>query len=179
MLAHLKVVSGNGVPHPLRPMFLLRLHGIDGVRHSALGDRIGENALLLLCIIQTKSGTDVEILEGVDIDVGIAEHAPITVAIVGITLQSCHGVFAVRITTHRTCIVATDSTDRDGWVELQHILQESSRCLHFAGAVDREVLADGDDVSVAQLQQFVVRIHAGRKTLEVGVLDDTVILIIS
>ena len=41
------------------------------------------------------------------------------------------------------------------------------------------MLADGHDVLVTNLQQFIIRIDTGAQTGEVGMLDDTVVLIIA
>ena len=64
-------------------------------------------------------------------------------------------------------------------LRLQNILQKSTGGLHFASSVDGEVLAHGHDVPVTNLEQFVIGIHASRKTLEVRHLDDSFILIIA
>ena len=64
-------------------------------------------------------------------------------------------------------------------VELQHILQESARSLKLVGAVDGEVLTHGHDLAVTDVQQLVCRVHTGRKTLEVRLLDDTLVLVVT
>ena len=69
--------------------------------------------------------------------------------------------------------------DRDGGIELEHILQKSAWSLHLAGAVDCEVLTDSDEIALAYLNEFVVGVHAGRETLEVALLDDAFIFIIT
>jgi hypothetical protein len=49
-------------------VFLFWFNSIGRVGHSAFGNGVGEDALLLLCIVETESALDVEVLEGVDVD---------------------------------------------------------------------------------------------------------------
>ena len=179
VLTSLEAVAGHGVPHPLRPVLLLGLDSIGGVGHGAFGDRIGEDALLLLSVVETEGALDVEVLEGVDVDEGIAEHAPVCVAIVCIARKACQRVFAVGIAADGTCEAAIGSIDGQRGIELKDVLEESARSLHLAGAVDGEVLAYGDDVAVVNLQELVVAVHAGREAAEIGVLDDAEVLVVA
>ena len=152
VLACLEAVAGHGVPHPLCPVLLLGLDGIGGVGHGAFGDRIGEDALLFLSVVEAEGALDVEVLEWIDVDERIAEHAPVCVAIVGIARQACQRVLAVGIAADRTCEAAIGGIYGERGIELKDVLEESARSLHLAGAVDGEVLAHGDDVAVVNLQ---------------------------
>ena len=111
MLALLEIVGGNGIPHPLRPVLLLGFHAVDGVGHGSLSDGVLEDALLFLCVVETKGGFDVEALEGVDVQVGIAEHAPVGVTVIAVAVQTGHGVLAVGIAAHGTCVVSAGGVD--------------------------------------------------------------------
>lgn len=167
MFANLQVVGGNGVPHPLGPVLLLAFYGIDGVGDRTLCDRIGEDTLFLLTVVQTEGRTDMEVLQRIDVDIGIAKQAPVGVTVVGITVETCHWVLAVGITTYGTGIVTVDGADGQRGVELQHILEETARGSHLAGAVKGEVLTYGNHVEVLDLQQFEFGIHTSRDTVEV------------
>ena len=179
VLALLEVVSGNEVPHPLRPVLLLGLHGILRTSHGTFRNRIGEDALLLLRVVQTEGSLDVQVLQGVDVDIGITEHTPVGVAVVLVTLQTSQRVLTVGVAAYRTGKLAGGGIDGQRGVELQHVLQEAARGLHLTGAVDGEVLTDGHDVAVLDLHQLVLSVHTTREALEVGVLDDTLVLIVS
>ena len=65
VLTHLQVVGSHGVPHPFRPMLLLRFNGVGALSHVALGNGIGEETLHFLTVIQAERGAQVEVLEGV------------------------------------------------------------------------------------------------------------------
>ena len=86
MFAHLEIVGGNGIPHPFRPMFLLSFHTVDGVGYGALSNGILEDALLLLGIVETEGCLDIEVLERIDVQIGIAKHAPVGVAVVAVAV---------------------------------------------------------------------------------------------
>ena len=102
MLAFLQVIGHNGIPHPFGPVLLLRLHGVLVIRHRALGNRIGEDTLAFLGIVDTCRGADMKTLHRVDIDEGVSEDTPVYIFIVFIAVEPCQRVFTVRITAYRT-----------------------------------------------------------------------------
>ena len=108
VFANLQVIGGDGIPHPLGPVLLLGLHTIDGVGHGAFCNRIGEDALLFLCVVKSERRFDIEVLDRIDVDVCITEGAPIDITVVTVAIQTCHGILAVGVASHRPGIVAVD-----------------------------------------------------------------------
>ena len=179
MVARFKVVGRDRVPHPLEPVLLLGLHGVGRIGHRTFRHRIGEDALLLLGIVQAEGRLEIQALHRVDVQIGVTEHSPVVIAVVRIAGQAGERVLAVGIAANGTGEFTLGGIDGNGRVELEHILQESAGCLHLAGAVQGEVLADGEDVLVPDLEELVIRVDTGGKTGEVRMLDDTVILVIA
>lgn len=64
-------------------------------------------------------------------------------------------------------------------VELQHVLEETARSLYLTGTVQGEVLTNGDDIQILYLQQLILCVDTGRDTVEVGLLDDTLVAIVT
>ena len=122
MLAHLEVIGGDQVPHPLGPVLLLSLHGIGRVGHRTLCNGIGEDTLLFLGIVKTEGGLDIKILDWVDVHIDISEGTPIGIAVVAVAIQSCDRILTVGIATYRTGVFAIGSIDRERGVKLQHVL---------------------------------------------------------
>ena len=122
MLAHLQVIGGDQVPHPLGPVLLLSLHGIGRVGHRTLCYGIGEDTLLFLGIVKTEGSLDIEVLDRVDVHIDITEGTPVGITVVAVTIQSCYRILTVGIATYRTGIFAIGSIDRERGVELQHVL---------------------------------------------------------
>ena len=58
---------------------------------------------------------------------------------------------------------------------LEHIAEESTRSLHLRSAVQREVLADGEDVA----DELVISVYTCREAFKVSSVYDTEILIVS
>ncbi len=174
VFAEVDVVAGHKVPHPAGPVLLLRLHGVGGVGHSAFGHRIGENALLLLRVVEAECGLDVESLEGVDIDICVAEESPVFVAVVFVAFETGQRVLAVGVAADRPGELAGGGVDRQRGIELQHILEESAGGLQLVGAVEGEMLTDGKDGEGLELG-----VDSCRETLEVGILDDTEVFVVA
>ena len=156
-------------------MLLLSLNRIGLVGNVAFGYRICEDALLLLRIVETEGRAEVESLEEVEVDVGIAKGTPVGVAVVSVALKHCNWVGAVGIATHRSGIATVCGVYRQRGVELQHILEETSRGSNLGCTVEGEVLANGELV----VQELVLGVETGRETLKVACLDDTHILVIA
>ena len=167
MLALLQVIGGNSIPHPLCPMLLLCLNSICRIGNGTLGNWIGKDTLLLLTIIETKGCLHIEVLERINIHISIAEHTPISIAVIAIAVETCQRVLTIRVTAHRTRIIAIDSANRQRRIELKNILKKTARCLHLTGAVDGEMLANCDNMVLADLQQLILTIHTSRETVEV------------
>ena len=53
MLANLKVISGNSVPHPAHGVLLFTFYGRVGTHHLTILNGIGKEALLFLSIVHT------------------------------------------------------------------------------------------------------------------------------
>ena len=160
-------------------MLLLAFHGIGRVGHGTFRYGIGEDALLFLGIVDTKGGLDVEAFERVDVQESVTKHSPVGVTVVGVAFEAGEGVLAVGVAAYRTGELTVGGVNGDGRVELEHVLQESAGSLHFGGAVHGEVFADGHNVTVANFQELVVRVDTGAQTGEVGVFDNTVVLIVT
>ena len=175
VFANFQIVGSDGIPHPFRPVFLLGFYGILIICHITFGDRVGEDALWFLCIIQSEGRAYIESFEGIEVDVSITKHTPVSIAIIRVTIQSCHRVFAVRVSTYRTGIFSIDIINRQWGIELQYILQESAWCLYFRSTVQGEMFSYGQEFA----NQVVIRVHTGRETFEVAVLDDAYILIVT
>ena len=113
MFPSLEVIGRNGIPHPFRPVFLLRLDGVLGIGHVSFRDRIGEETLLLLSIVQTESRAEIEAFEEMEIDVGITEGTPVDVPVVAVAVEARDRVLTVGIAAYRTCVVAFFRVDRE------------------------------------------------------------------
>ena len=111
MLTNLQIVACHGVPHPFGPVFLLGFYTVCGGGYCAFGDGVLEDTLLFLGIVESEGGAYIQILDGVYVDEGIAEHTPVGVAVVAVTVQACQGVLTVGITAYRTGILATGGID--------------------------------------------------------------------
>ena len=118
MFADFQIVGSDGIPHPFRPVFLLGFYGILIICHIAFGDGVGEDALWFLCIIQSEGGADIESFEGVEVDVGITKHTPVSIAIIRVTVQSRYRVLTVGISAYRTCIFSIDVVNGQWGIEL-------------------------------------------------------------
>ena len=173
--AEVYVVVSHEVPHPAGPVLLLGFDSVGGVGHVAFGDGIGEDALLLLGVVEAEGGADVEALEGVDVEVSITEQAPVGVAVVLVALQACQRVLAVGIAAHGAGKFAGGGVHRQRGVELQHVFEEAAGGLHFGGAVDGEVFAEGHHL----VEKVVLGVHTSGEAFEVGVLDDTHVLVVA
>ena len=103
-------------------MLLLGLYGIGGIGHCSFRNRIGEDALLLLGIVDTEGGLDVQILKRVDVEEHVAEGTPVTVTVVAVAVETGHRVLTVGIAAYRSGILAIRSIDGQRGIELQHIL---------------------------------------------------------
>ena len=58
---------------------------------------------------------------------------------------------------------------------LEHIAEESTRSLHLRSAVQREVLADGENIA----DELVISVYTCREAFKVSSVYDTEILIVS
>ena len=82
VLAYLKVVGGNGIPHPAHGMLLLALHGRVGALHLTVLNGVSEEALFLLSIVYTEGCAYHEVLKRSDAEVHIAKSTPLGVLVV-------------------------------------------------------------------------------------------------
>ena len=155
MLTDFQVIGGYGVPHPLHPVLLLGLDGIVAVGHVTVLDRIGEETLLLLCIINTEGGLQRQVLDRLQADEHVAEGTPVGVSVVLDAVEHFYRILTVRIAAGQVGKLAFRIIDRERGVVLQHIAEETARGRNLAGTVQREVLTDGQHVA----KQLVVGIH--------------------
>ena len=80
-------------------MLLLGLDSVCGVGDIAVGDRVCEHALLLLGIVDTRCGTEVEVLGELQVEVDIAEEAPVGVTVVLVAVEHLDRILTVSITS--------------------------------------------------------------------------------
>ena len=177
MLANLQIIGNDGVPHPFRPVLLLSLNGILIVGHHAFGDRIREETLLLLRIVDTCRGTDIQTFDRVDIDEHVSEQTPIGVSVVFVALQNRERILTLRETAGRRslCQIAVGRIDRQQGVVLEHALDVTAGSAYLRSAVKREVLTDSHNI----FQHLIVGVNTRRETVEVRSLDDTVVLVVT
>ena len=157
IFAEVDAVVCHEVPHPACPVFLFGFDGVCGIGHVALSDGIGEEALLLLRVVETEGGAEIEALEWVEVHVGVAEEAPVGVTVVLVSLEAGYRVLAVGITAHGACELALGGVDGERWIGLEHVLQETAGSLYFVGAVEGEVLAYGEYILIG----FELGVDAG------------------
>ena len=160
-------------------MLLLCFYGIGLGGYGSFRNRVSEDTLFLLGIVDTKRCLDIQSLHGIDVQVSIAEQSPVGITVVLVAGKAGKGVLTVGITSHGTCELTAGGIDRDGRIELEYVLQESAGGLHFAGAIQGKMLADGEDIPVTNLKELVVCIDTGTDAGEVGVLDNTVVAVIT
>ena len=177
MLANLQIIGNNSVPHPLRPVLLLCLNGILIVGYYAFGDRIREETLLLLRIVNTCRSTDIQTFDRVDIDEHVSEQTPIGVSVVFVALQNGERILTLREAAGRRSLrqIAVGRIDRQQGVVLEHALNVTAGSAYLRSAVKREVLTDCHDV----VQHLIVGVNTRRETVEVSRLDDTVVLVVT
>ena len=96
VLADLQIIGDNSVPHPLQPMLLLGFNGVLVVGYHTLVDGVGEESLLLLRIVDTRRGADIQTFDGSDVYKYVTEYAPIDVAVILVALQNRQRVLALR-----------------------------------------------------------------------------------
>ena len=177
MFAYLQIIGNDGVPHPFRPMLLLCLYSVLIISHHAFGDRIREETLLLLRIVDTCRGTDIQTFDRVDIDEHVSEQTPIGVSVVFVALQNRERILTLRETAGRRslCQIAVGRIDRQQGVVLEHALNVTAGSAYLRSAVKREVLTDSHNI----FQHLIVGVNTRRETVEVRSLDDTVVLVVT
>ena len=177
MLANLQIIGNNSVPHPLRPVLLLCLNGILIVGYYAFGDRIREETLLLLRIVETCRSTDIQTFDRVDIDEHVSEQTPIGVSVVFVALQNGKRILTLREAAGRRSLrqIAVGRIDRQQGVVLEHALNVTAGSAYLRSAVKREVLTDSHNI----VQHLIVGVNTRRETVEVRSLDDTVVLVVT
>ena len=174
VLLHIEVIGRYGIPHPAHPVLLLCLHGIGRGRYIAFRNRIGEDTLLLLRVVETRRCADMQPFVCLHIHKRISEQAPVGVAVVGIAFDTRHRVLPIRITAHRTRILAIFGIDGQRGIELQGILQDAAGRLYLRGARQREVLTNLYFI----VQERVIGIGTRREAVEVRAFDNAHVLII-
>ena len=56
--------------------------------YCSLGDGVLEDALLLLSVVKSECGLDVEVFDWIDVQVSVTEHTPVCVSVITIAIQS-------------------------------------------------------------------------------------------
>ena len=140
VLAFFYIIGGNGIPHPPHSVLLLALHGRFGAHHLTIGDRIGEETLLLLGVVHTQGGADHEILERRDTQMHIAEHTPLCVLVVFGIINHAQWILTLRVGTEGLGILAVLSINGEVGVKLQGMLQHAAGSIYSLRAVDGKVL---------------------------------------
>ena len=156
-------------------MLLLALHGTLGAHHLTVGNGEGEEALLLLRVVHAEGGAYHEILERSDAQVNVAKRAPLRVFVLLGIVNHAQRVLALGIGAEGLGILAVLGVDGEIGVELQGVLQHSAGSIDALRAVDGEILAD-DHLAVEQL---VVGIGTAGETVEIGVLDGALVVVVA
>ena len=105
----------------------------------------------------------------------ITKHTPLGILIVLCIGNHAQWILALRVGTKSLGILAVFCIDREVRVELQSMLQHTTRSINALCTVDGEVLANGYHI----VNQFIVCIGTTRKTVEPGVLNGTLIIIVT
>ena len=82
MTADFQVIGCDGVPSPTHCVLLLGFYCRIGAHYLTIGNRIGEETLLLLGVVHTQGGADCEVLERSNACMSIAEHTPLCIDVV-------------------------------------------------------------------------------------------------
>ncbi len=106
VLTEVDVIACHEVPHPASPVLLFCFYGVLVVCDVAFGDRVGEYALFFLRVVESERGANVEAFEGGEVDVSVAEQTPVVIAVVFVADEACERVFAVGVSSDRTCELA-------------------------------------------------------------------------
>ena len=158
MFADFQIISSNGIPHPSHGVFLLVLYGTVGTHHLTIGNRIGEETLLFLCVVHTQSGANHKVLKWSNAQMYITKHTPLGILIVLCIGNHAQWILALRVGTKSLGILAVFCIDREVRVELQSMLQHTTRSINALCTVDGEVLANGYHI----VNQFIVCIGTTR-----------------
>ena len=176
MFAYLQFVGGNGVPHPFGEVFLFHFHCVFVAVQKAGVVREREVALVFLCVVQAEGGTDIESFQGVQVDVCVTEDTPVGIAVVAVVVDYTRYVLAVGHGAVGAAPVSSvyraHGNHRKGNHCVAHYITWG---LHFGGTVEGEVFTDGQEITY----YFIIAVDTGGDAVEVGVLYQTVVLIIS
>ena len=124
-------------------------------------------------VVDTEVRTQQQSLYRSDVGIGVTEDTPDLQSVVAVVIEFAERVLTVAHATHRTrerCSILF--VDRHGGRHFQCILQRLA--VHLVAVSDGEVLADGDD-----FVHLVTGVDASRDAFEVGVLQDTVVLLVT
>ena len=124
-------------------------------------------------VVKTEVRADVETLDGLEADVAVAEETPHGEAVVAVLIELAEWVLTVGHTTDR----ATEGhtvllIHRNGRRHLERVLERLA--IHLVAIGKGEVLAHADN-----LIDVVGAVHADSDVLKVGVLQDTVGLLVA
>ena len=140
VFANLQIIGGNGVPHPSHPVLLFTFNGTIGTHHLTIGNRIGEETLLFLCVIHTQSGANHKVLKWSNAQMHITKHTPLGILIVLCIGNHAQWILALRVGTKSLSILAVFCIDGEVGVKLQSVLQHTTRSINTLRTVDGEVL---------------------------------------
>ena len=170
---NLEVVVGCVTPCPTHIVVGSECGAWYVVVHDVRLERVVHRANERMVVVETEIRTEHKALQRFHIYIGIAEHTPYLLCVVAVHVHLAQRVLAVAHTTHRTSeCSAVFFIYRHRRRHLQRILH---RCtIYLLRVSNRSVLA-----YTYNLVHIVCRVESGREVLEVRILQDTIVLLVS
>ena len=168
-----EVVGGGVRPGPLHVVGLRNRSGRCGVVHHVGVPSVGHAVDEACIVVDTEVRTEQQTLDGSDVHVGITEDTPDLQTVVAVVIELAQGVLAVAHATNRTgeghAVLFIDGHRRS---HLQGVLQRLA--VYLVRVSDGHVLTNGDE-----FVHLVAGVDTTGDALEVGVLQDTIVLLVA
>jgi len=176
MFANLQFVSGHSIPHPFGEMLLFHLNRILITVQETGVVRKRKITLILLCIVQSKSGTDIKSFHRVQVYIRITEQTPISISVVPIIINYTSHILAVGHSTVGTSPIRSIHSVYGNHGKGNHgVTHDIPWSLDFRRTVQSEMLTDSQNI----IYHLIITINTCRNTVEVCIFNQTVIFIIS
>ena len=173
IVSQFKTVVGRVGPSPLHVIGLREGGGRSIVVHHIRVPCISDGMNVGSIIVDTEIGTEQKTLNRGDIQICISENTPDLKCIIAVVIQFTERVLTVTHTAHRPGEGnAVLFIDRKGRGHLEGVLHRSAVYLGSMG--NRQVFADGKP-----LEYFQTGIHAGCDVLEIGIFQDTLVILVT